>query len=61
MKQLLQKPKKLLDMAKWPAPKRGEIVRQIGEALRENKEPLENWFLMKWEKVCRKDMAKYRK
>ena len=24
----------------WPAPKRGEIVRQIGEALRENKEPL---------------------
>jgi aldehyde dehydrogenase (NAD+) len=25
---------------KWPAPKRGEIVRQIGEALREQKEPL---------------------
>ena len=24
----------------WPAPKRGEIVRQIGEALRQNKEPL---------------------
>ncbi|MEI8278731.1 MAG: aldehyde dehydrogenase family protein [Bacteroidota bacterium] len=24
----------------WPAPKRGEIVRQIGEALREYKEPL---------------------
>lgn len=24
----------------WPAPKRGEIVRQIGDALRENKEPL---------------------
>lgn len=24
----------------WPAPKRGEIVRQIGEALREKKEPL---------------------
>ncbi|MFT3823771.1 MAG: aldehyde dehydrogenase family protein [Chitinophagaceae bacterium] len=24
----------------WPAPKRGEIVRQIGEALREHKEPL---------------------
>ena len=24
----------------WPAPKRGEIVRQIGEALRANKEPL---------------------
>ncbi len=25
---------------KWPAPKRGEIVRQIGEALRLYKEPL---------------------
>jgi aldehyde dehydrogenase (NAD+) len=24
----------------WPAPKRGEVVRQIGEALRKNKEPL---------------------
>ncbi len=24
----------------WPAPKRGEIVRQIGEALRKNKKPL---------------------
>ena len=24
----------------WPAPKRGEIVRQIGDALRANKEPL---------------------
>ncbi|MFZ6012682.1 MAG: aldehyde dehydrogenase family protein, partial [Bacteroidota bacterium] len=25
---------------KWPAPKRGEIVRQIGESLRKYKEPL---------------------
>ena len=25
---------------KWPAPKRGEVVRQVGEALRLNKEPL---------------------
>jgi acyl-CoA reductase-like NAD-dependent aldehyde dehydrogenase len=24
----------------WPAPKRGEIVRQVGDALRANKEPL---------------------
>jgi aldehyde dehydrogenase (NAD+) len=24
----------------WPAPRRGEVVRQIGEALRKNKEPL---------------------
>ena len=29
-----------LEWRKWPAPKRGEIVRQIGEALRINKEPL---------------------
>ncbi len=29
-----------LEWRKWPAPKRGEIVREIGEALRENKEPL---------------------
>jgi aldehyde dehydrogenase (NAD+) len=25
---------------KWPAPKRGEVVRQVGEALRQHKEPL---------------------
>ncbi len=25
---------------KWPAPKRGEVVRQVGEALRKHKEPL---------------------
>jgi hypothetical protein len=35
-----------------PCACRGEIVRQIGEALREYKEPLENWSLMKWEKVA---------
>src|SRR5436189_1949673 len=29
-----------LEWRQWPAPKRGEIVRQIGEALREYKEPL---------------------
>ncbi len=29
-----------LEWRKWPAPKRGDIVRQIGEALRVNKEPL---------------------
>lgn len=29
-----------LEWRKWPAPKRGEIVRQIGEALREKKEDL---------------------
>ncbi len=29
-----------IEWRKWPAPKRGEIVRQVGEALRANKEPL---------------------
>ena len=29
-----------LEWRKWPAPKRGEIVRQFGEALRQNKEHL---------------------
>src|SRR4051812_39438039 len=29
-----------LEWRTWPAPKRGEIVRQCGEALRANKEPL---------------------
>ncbi|RYY20786.1 MAG: aldehyde dehydrogenase family protein, partial [Chitinophagaceae bacterium] len=29
-----------LEWRKWPAPKRGEIVRQIGESLRRLKEPL---------------------
>lgn len=29
-----------LEWRKWPAPKRGEVVRQIGEALRKYKDPL---------------------
>ena len=29
-----------LEWQNWPAPKRGEVVRQIGQALREHKEPL---------------------
>ncbi|HQR94468.1 MAG: aldehyde dehydrogenase family protein [Bacteroidetes bacterium 24-39-8] len=32
--------KAFLEWRNWPAPKRGEVVRQIGLALRENKEPL---------------------
>lgn len=31
-----------MEWRKWPAPKRGEIVRQFGEALRSYKEPLGN-------------------
>ncbi len=53
--------KAFLHWRMMPAPARGEIVRQIGEALREYKEPLGNWFRMKWEKVCRKVMAKYKR
>lgn len=45
----------------WPSPKRGDIVRQIGDELRKNKEAWANSFPMKWEKVCRKVMAKCRK
>ncbi len=32
--------KAFLQWRLWPAPKRGEIVRQIGDSLRQNKEPL---------------------
>src|SRR5687767_3213542 len=37
---LTQAEKAFKEWRTWPAPKRGEIVRQIGEALRQNKEPL---------------------
>lgn len=45
----------------WPAPKRGDIVRQVGEALREKNMPWEAWSVMKWEKVCRKGWVKCRR
>src|SRR5690606_5328302 len=32
--------KAFVEWRKWPAPRRGEVVRQIGEALRERKEAL---------------------
>jgi aldehyde dehydrogenase (NAD+) len=35
---------------------RGEIVRQFGEKLRENKEALGKWFLTKWGNLYKKDM-----
>jgi aldehyde dehydrogenase (NAD+) len=44
-----------------PAPKRGEIVRQLGLKLREYKEDLGNLFLMKWVNPCRKVLEKFRK
>ncbi|WP_430541950.1 aldehyde dehydrogenase family protein, partial [Streptomyces roseofulvus] len=33
-------PASFCEWRNWPAPKRGEIVRQVGEALRTYKEPL---------------------
>lgn len=39
--QIVQKAQEaFLQWREWPAPRRGEIVRQLGEALREKKEPL---------------------
>ncbi|HMH32713.1 MAG TPA: aldehyde dehydrogenase family protein, partial [Puia sp.] len=35
-----QAQKAFIEWRRWPAPKRGEIVRQIGEALREKKDAL---------------------
>src|ERR1700710_2730181 len=39
-KVIAQAQKAFAEWKSWPAPKRGEVVRQIGEALRKNKEPL---------------------
>ncbi len=39
-KVISQAQKAFVEWRSWPAPKRGEVVRQIGEALRKNKEPL---------------------
>ena len=35
-----QAQKAFLEWRMWPAPKRGEVVRQMGDALRQYKEPL---------------------
>ena len=37
-----------------PAPQRGEIVRQFGNKLRDLKNLLVFWFLMRWEKAFKK-------
>jgi len=39
-KVMLQSQEAFKEWRNWPAPKRGEIVRQVGEALRKNKTPL---------------------
>ena len=44
-----------------PAPKRGEIVRQFGQKLRDKKMNSANLFHTKWENLCRRVWVKYRK
>nr|WP_237578775.1 aldehyde dehydrogenase family protein [Legionella pneumophila] len=46
---------------KVPAPKRGEIIRQIGQALREKKTVWEVLYHWKWVSLNRKVMVKFRK
>ncbi len=45
----------------WPAPKRGEVVRQIGDALRKYKEPLGMLVSYEWARAFRKAMARCRR
>jgi aldehyde dehydrogenase (NAD+) len=44
-----------------PAPQRGEIVRQFGEKLRENKEALGKLVSYEMGNLYKKDMEKFRK
>jgi len=53
--------KAFVEWRKIPAPKRGEVVRQIGEALRENRKALVNLYLTKQVRFTRKDWAKCRR
>ena len=46
--------KAFYEWRQWTAPARGEVVRQLGNALREYKEPLEHLFLMKWVNLTKK-------
>lgn len=50
-----------LEWRQWPAPRRGEIVRQVGEALRAQKENLGKLVSYEMGKACRKDMVRCRK
>jgi len=45
----------------WPAPRRGEVVRQIGEALRRQKPTWAASSPTKWAKASRKAMARSRR
>ena len=46
---------------KVPAPKRGEIIRQIGQALREHKDALGSLVSLEMGKSNKKGMVKFRK
>ena len=45
----------------WPAPRRGEVVRQLGEALRKQKEPLGRLVSYEMGKSLQEGLAKCRK
>jgi aldehyde dehydrogenase (NAD+) len=46
-----------LEWRRWPAPKRGEVVRQIGEALRNNKEDLAYLVTLEMGKIYQEAMG----
>ena len=46
---------------KIPAPVRGDLVRQMGDALRAKKMCLEVWFLLKWVKLSKKEMERFKR
>ena len=50
-----------IEWRSWPAPKRGEIVRQISEELRKYKQPLGELVSYEMVKACRKVWAKCRR
>ncbi|UPT66750.1 MAG: aldehyde dehydrogenase family protein [Sphingobacteriales bacterium JAD_PAG50586_3] len=45
----------------WPAPKRGEVVRQLGRSCVNTKSRWVNWYLTKWAKACKRALAKFRR
>jgi len=53
--------KAFLEWRNWPAPKRGEVVRQIGQALREHKDPLGKLVSYEMGKAFKKVMVKFKK
>ena len=50
-----------LEWRMMPAPKRGDIVREIGNELRAHKQDLAPWFPWRWARSCPKGWAKCRR